>query len=433
MGSGTDILSIRPFEVCSIRPPTENFSLTFRLTRNCYWNKCAFCPVYKVSAKYSKRHIGEVLEDITRAKMMDDYMFEQGIGYPVYSTGAFGRISELAESVKAAQWEAGLFPDPPADVICCAEDLDPRMAWFLSWFNASPGIKDCMNHILSWRINGGKTCFLGDADSLNLKPDSVSRVIGSIRLNFPSISRFTVYGRTSTAARMRTVKELRELARAGLNRVHFGLESGCDAVLNNVTKGVTAEEHVKGCLKTKEAGLSCSVYVMPGLGGAELSDEHAHDTARVLNSIGPDFIRFRSLEIFPMTGLADAVRDGSFTEASEEQVVREIRTLVMEIEAETELLSDSASNLLSVYGRLPRDRKQMLSEIDGYLSLGRREKLEYSVRARFMSFIDQYGELSEDILSLMLPYMRDNELNLSNAADATLVEIIRLIRSKLMP
>ncbi len=433
MPSGTDILSIRPFEICSIRPPTENFSLTFRLTRNCYWNRCAFCPVYKLGAGYSKRDSGEVLEDIFRAKRIDDYLFEQGIGYPVYSTASYGRIPEIADRVLASQWEAGIFPEESPKDMRFDSDIDPRMAWFLTWFNSKPGLTECMNHILNWRIHGGTTCFLGDADSLNLKPGFVSRIIGSVRLNFPSISRFTVYGRTSSAARMRTVKELRELSRAGLHRVHFGLESGCDRVLSRVHKGVTAEEHVTGCLKTKDAGLSCSVYVMPGLGGADCSMEHAHDTARVLTRIAPDFIRLRSLEVFPMTGLADAVQNGSFTEAGEEQVVREIRTLVEETDAETELLSDSASNLLSIYGKLPGDRERMLAEIDDYLSLDPREKLEYSVRARLDSFMGQYGEPSEDVISVLMPYIHENKLELKNADNQVLKEIISLIRMKLMP
>ncbi len=59
---------IEPFEISSIRPPTENSSLTFRLTRNCYWNRCGFCPVYKTGSRFSKRLIEDVEKDISRAK-----------------------------------------------------------------------------------------------------------------------------------------------------------------------------------------------------------------------------------------------------------------------------------------------------------------------------------------------------------------------------
>lgn len=391
--------------------------------------------MYKVGAKYSRRGIDEILEDIRRAKLMDDYLYEQGVGFPVYSSAAYSRIPDFADAVKAAQWEAGIFSEQAFEIgsLPRPESLDPRMAWFLSWFNSTPDIEQCMNHIVTWRISGGRTCFLGDADSLTHKPDFIKKVIGEIRLNFPGISRFTVYGRTSTAARIRSLKELKSMAGAGLHRVHFGLESGCDTVLTMVNKGVSAEEQVAGCLKTKEAGLSCSVYVMPGLGGAAHSDANGHDTARVLSRIGPDFIRLRSLEIFPMTALEEARKNGAFIEATEELVVREIRILIEETDADTEILSDSASNLLPIFGKLPRDRKGMLETIDEYLDLDPREKLEFSVRARIESFIGQYGELTEDIISLLAPCIKENKLDFKNSDDTSLKNIISLIRSKLMP
>ena len=71
-----DYTQVEPFEICSIRPPTENYSLTFRLTRNCYWNRCKFCPVYKLGAKISRRSLGEVREDIKRAQLIDDILLE---------------------------------------------------------------------------------------------------------------------------------------------------------------------------------------------------------------------------------------------------------------------------------------------------------------------------------------------------------------------
>jgi radical SAM superfamily enzyme YgiQ (UPF0313 family) len=37
------------FEQGPIRPPSEAASLLIRVTRNCPWNRCTFCPVYKGS------------------------------------------------------------------------------------------------------------------------------------------------------------------------------------------------------------------------------------------------------------------------------------------------------------------------------------------------------------------------------------------------
>ena len=75
-----DIADVESFEICSIRPPTENYSLTFRLTRNCGWNKCLFCPVYKYGAQFSRRGIDEVKRDVDKAKVINDLLIEYGIG-----------------------------------------------------------------------------------------------------------------------------------------------------------------------------------------------------------------------------------------------------------------------------------------------------------------------------------------------------------------
>jgi radical SAM superfamily enzyme YgiQ (UPF0313 family) len=428
---GIDLSTVKPFEMCSIRPPTENYSLTFRLTRNCYWNRCGFCPAYKFGSRFSKRGIEEVKEDIRRAKLIDDLLLEQGISDGPYSYAGYSRVTELAHRIEGAQEEAGHVVEENRQEV--PDDLDPRLVWFLSWFKDKPDLEDSLSHVLTWRMAGGKTCFMGDADSLILKPEFMTEILDEIKENFPSIHRFTVYGRTRTAARVRKLEELKAYREAGLDRVHFGLESGSNTVLKFMNKGVTKEEQIEAGLKTREAGLSCSVYVMPGLGGVRWSEEHAYDTAEVLTNISPDYVRLRTLQVFPQTPLDEARLNGEFIEADEEQVVREIRIMVEEIETETEILSDSASNLLSVNGRLPDDRAVMLGEIDQYLALSKRDKLLFSFESRLRSFMGQYGGPSEDISQALGPYQKRGRIDVSSASDKEIEDIIKLIRSKLMP
>lgn len=424
-----DLSSVRPFEICSIRPPTENYSLTFRLTRNCYWNKCGFCPVYKFGARFSKRTIEAVKEDIRRAKLIDDLLFEQGIGSIPYA--GYSLVTELVEKIKLVNPEAGQTEE--YDTQAVPDNLDPGLAWFLSWFKDKPTLEDSLSHVLSWRMGGGKTCFMGDADSMILKPSYIAEAIDHIKMNFPSIQRFTVYGRTSSAARLRKLKELKAYRRAGIDRVHFGLESGSDTVLKFVNKGVTRDENIEGGLKAREAGLSCSVYVMPGLGGMMWSEEHAHDTADVLTKISPDYIRLRTLQIFPQTPLDEAQHTGAFMEASEDQVIKEIKIMLEEIDADTEIMSDSASNLLNINGRLPHERDAMLKEIGDYLALSKREKLIFSLNSRIRSFTGQYGGLSEDISLALAPFIKNGMLDVSHMSDQEIESITKMIRAKLMP
>ena len=411
-------LPLEPFEICHIRPPTENNSLTIRLTRNCGWNRCSFCPVYKGHAVFSRRTMDDVQQDIERISRIDDMLHQEGIIYASSRAEAFKKADDLIR-----QQGKGKVKNHSAN---SSDD------WFSPWFREELDLRDSVFHVLSWRLGGGETCFIGDADSLILSADFFTGVMTRIMKSFPSVKRFTVYGRTASASR-KPLEELIAFREAGLHRIHFGLESGSDKVLRFMNKGETSEKHVKGCCKTKEAGLSCSVYVMPGLGGAEWSEEHALETARVINESSPDFVRLRTLEIFPETPLRSAVLDGSFCEASEEQVVSEIRHLIDAIEADTVLYSDSASNLLTLNGRLPHDKKVIYRLIDRYLDLPPRGKLEFSIMARLTSFHGQYGGLTQEILTALQPFIIDEHLNIANASDDELDRLIRLIRSRLMP
>jgi radical SAM superfamily enzyme YgiQ (UPF0313 family) len=414
---------IEPFEICSIRPPTENFSLTFRLTRNCGWNRCLFCPVYKQGVKFSRRSLEEIKKDVDRAKAIDDMLMQALVDAP--GQDIFQVAGDLVRQIHRDSGDTAA----PAQT---EESDDGSDTWFSSWFKDKPSIEDSIQHVASWRYGAGNTCFLGDSNSLVLKPDLLHEAVSYIKSVFPELKRFTIYGRTKSAAET-APEDLRIFRDAGLDRIHFGVESGCDDVLAFMKKGVTGEEHISGYRKTIEAGISCGIYIMPGLGGAKWSQRHAQDTARVISACSPDYVRLRTLEIFPGTRLHDAAREGTFIEASEEEVVREIRTLVEDIHADTEIVSDSASNLLDVSGRLPGDRARMLTVIDEYLGLTPREKLEFSLASRLQSFIGQYGGVTQEIMRAIMPFIDGNSINLGRAPDDEIVSAIRLIRSRLMP
>ena len=422
-------MKIEPFEICSIRPPTENFSLTFRLTRNCGWNRCLFCPVYKQGVKFSRRSLDEIKRDVDRAKIIDNIVMQAMIDEPGQDPYRIaGRlIRQVAKAAGGQKAGAGVSPDAGSD-----GNPDDTASWFSSWFKDSPTIEDSIQHVATWRSYGGQTCFLGDSNSLILTPELFRDAVSYIRHVFPELTRFTIYGRTKSASDM-SLDALKVFRDAGLDRVHFGLESGCDDVLAFMKKGVTSAEHISGCTKTIEAGISCGVYVMPGLGGKKWSVKHAEDTARVLSAASPDYVRLRTLEIFPGTRLADAAREGTFVEADEDEVVREIRTLVERTDTETTIVSDSASNLLDVSGRLPHDRSKMLAVIDEYLDLPPRGKLEFSLSSRLQSFVGQYGGVTQEIMRAVMPFIAGDRIDLGRASDAEITDTIRLIRSRLMP
>ncbi len=334
------------FEQGPIRPPSEAGSLLIRLTRNCPWNRCAFCHTYR-GETYSRRRAPEVKADIDRA-------------------------AEAARSLQDLSRRLGEGGEPgPATV---------------SALQRNPALTPAEVSVANFLLNGGRTAFLQDADPLAGPVEESAEVLRHLRKRFPSVRRVTTYCRSRTAARLGP-EAFRTLKEAGLDRVHIGMESGSDAVLAFIRKGVTAEQHVAGGRAVKEAGLELSEYVMPGLGGVRWTEEHARESAAAVNRIGPDFVRLRTLAVIPTADLEREVREGRLEPLGEDDTVREIRALVEGIETETRLESDHILNLLEeVQGDLPADKDRILGVIDAYLALPEEERVHFRIGRRSCAY-----------------------------------------------
>jgi len=337
------------FEQGPIRPPSEARSLLLRVTRNCPWNRCEFCPVYKGS-RFSRRSVDQVEQDIRAMAWWHEKATEES-----WRLGYGGRIE--GDSLSA---------------------LYRRQA-----------DNPYMRAVLIWLSGGGKTAFLQDADNLILKPPQLVQMLKFLRQTFPSIERVTTYSRSRTCYK-RTVDELGSLKEAGLDRVHVGLESGSDKVLEKVKKGATAEVHIQGGRNVVEAGLELSEYIMPGLGGRELSTEHALETARVLSAINPHFIRIRSLGIREGIILWDRWKQGEFEPMDDEEIAAELKLIIENLEnIGSRIVSDHILNLLpEVEGKLPEDKERIIAAIDRFLALPEEERMTYVVGRRFGLFQD---------------------------------------------
>ncbi|MEW5749022.1 MAG: radical SAM protein, partial [Candidatus Thermoplasmatota archaeon] len=126
-----------------------------------------------------------------------------------------------------------------------------------------------------------------------------------------------------------------------------------------------------------------SEYVMPGLGGRGWSREHAVETARVLNEIGPDFIRLRSLMVRENMPLHARVQSGEFELLSDDEMVQEIGWFIEGLECRSEVKSDHILNLLpEIDGKLPDDKERLLGVVRKYLSLPDAERLHFRLGRR---------------------------------------------------
>jgi radical SAM superfamily enzyme YgiQ (UPF0313 family) len=331
------------FEQGPIRPPNEARSLLLRITRNCPWNQCLFCPVYK-NRKFSLRTVEEIKKDIRTAK-------------------------DIANDINSLSWKLGT-----------GGKCNDRV---ISHIFSNPGYSDSYRSLAAWLYYGTGACFLQDADNLVMKTSDLVEVLKFLKEKFPEITRITTYSRSRTAAR-KSVESLKQIREAGLDRIHIGLETGFDPLLKFMKKGVTALKHIEAGQKIIEAGMELSEYVMPGLGGQEMWREHALETARVLNQINPHFIRLRSLRVPSRVLLYEKVKDGSFTMQTDDMLAEEIRLFIETLNGITSTLtSDHIMNLLEeVKGKFPEDKERMLEVIRKYQDLPESDRLIYRIGRR---------------------------------------------------
>ncbi len=352
------------FETGPIRPPSEAGSYLVRLTRGCPWNRCTFCTTYK-RERFQIRELAEVLADIDSMARIRERLL---------SAGPMMRPSSSHE-------------------------------WMVA--NAIGG--------------GDATLFLQDGDSLSAKPAYILAVLEHLKKRLPQITRITTYARSRTISHrdLDLLKSYREL---GLNRIHIGMETAHDPLLKLIEKGVDFDTHVKAGRRVVEAGIELSEYVMPGIGGREMSEGHARDTAKAISLIDPHFVRLRTLCLHPKMKISSTFADGTLTRASDEDIVDEIRSFVAQlVVTRTRLASDHILNLLGeLEGDVANEKERLLAICDRYRALDKYEKRLFEVgrRSGTMQVLGDlarplYRERAKSILDQLIE--EDGEDNLDKA------------------
>ncbi len=342
------------FEQGPIRPPSEAGSLLIRITRNCPWNRCTFCPVYKGS-DFSLRPVDHVIEDIDRVNRY---------------------VCAILECRKR---DGKIYRE---DIIRLSADGEPLD-------------RAALNAALQWATNGMQSIFLQDANSLIIKPDRLIVILSHLQSCFPWVKRTTSYARSHTVARISDA-DLASMAESGLSRIHIGMETGSDRVLKKVCKGVDKATHIRAGQKVKSAGMELSEYLMPGLGGKELWQEHARESADALNQINPDFIRLRSLAVPDHVELYRDLKAGTFTKLTDLETARELHLFLSELDGITSRIkSDHILNLFEdLDGVYPRDKDAMTGLVQQFLDMDADDRVLYQVGRR-TGILNRLSDLSD--------------------------------------
>lgn len=231
-------------------------------------------------------------------------------------------------------------------------------------------LSDVMEDIRMARAYYGdvQRVFLCDGDAIALPTEDLLAILQALYATFPTLERVTTYaGPESTLEK--TAEELRVLREAGLHRVYLGLETGNDALLKAVCKGVDAAGMLEAGLRLREAGLDLWVMVLLGLGGSGGGIPHILDTAAMVNEMKPRHLSALSLILQPGTALYRDWQAGRFTPISARESLEEVRLLIEKLMVDPlHFTCDHASNYLPLKGTLPDQREEFLAALDKALA-----------------------------------------------------------------
>ena len=191
---------------------------------------------------------------------------------------------------------------------------------------------------------------------------------------------------------------MKEIFKAGLNKLYCGMESGSAQVLEKVKKGITPESIIKSAHMAREAGMDTTQFIILGLGGETLSTLHAVETAKVLNEINPDHIRLLTIGVKPGSGLDRQMANGEFILPSETRMISEQRLLLERLEGISSHYANhhSVDLLLEIRGRLPGDKDQLLAILDHFLSLSDRDQINF-ILGRRLGYYHRLSDMENDL------------------------------------
>jgi len=206
--------------------------------------------------------------------------------------------------------------------------------------------------------------FLADGNAMVLSVDKFLVILNYLNQAFPKLTRISAYA-IPKDLKNKSIEDLRKLRDAGLKLLYVGIETGDDELLRMINKGETSSSTIDSLNKTRESGLKLSVMIINGLGGKNYSEQHAENSAKVINAIQPEFLSTLVLS-FPY-GIDHFTSrfSGEFFEMNILDLLMEQKTLIQSLDLkETVFRSDHASNYLALKGILNRDKNKLLQDLD---------------------------------------------------------------------
>ena len=213
-----------------------------------------------------------------------------------------------------------------------------------------------------------KKIFLADGNAMVLSTSKLLKILEAIHKHFPRIMRVSSYALPNDVS-SKTDEELRQLREAGLKLIYVGIETGNDELLKLINKSETFNSTVEGLLKAKKADIKSSVMIVNGLGGKKYSEQHAVNSAKLLNIVQPEFTSTLVLS-FPFgENFYKNKFSGEYISMTSSDLLKEMEILISNTNLNGSIFrSNHASNFLVLEGILSRDKEKLLQQIRSALN-----------------------------------------------------------------
>ncbi len=217
--------------------------------------------------------------------------------------------------------------------------------------------------------------FLADGNAFVLSYSRLMKILNRLNQNLPKLMRVSAYA-SARDILGKTPAELGSLKEAGLKLLYIGIESGDDQLLKIIHKGETYDTTKEAIIKAQLAGIKTSVMILNGLGGKKYAEQHAIQSAKLINEIQPDYLSTLVLS-FPYGEQHYRNKfDGEFIQLNPIELIQELGIFIQNLELKNTIYrSDHASNYLVLKGVLNKDKNLLMARIARVLNNPDQESL----------------------------------------------------------
>lgn len=218
--------------------------------------------------------------------------------------------------------------------------------------------------VLSQFTPDAKRVFLADGNAFVLSADKLLDIIDFINQKFNKLQRISAYAMPRDILN-KTDDELLQLRQKGLKLLYIGLETGDDELLRLINKNETFQSSIDGILKAHKAGIDTSIMILNGLGGKKYSEQHAKNSALLINKINPKYLSTLTLS-FPYGKEHFKEKfGGEYESPTLVDLYKEMKIFIENLDVKNVIFrSNHVSNNLNLEGILSKDNLQLIKNLE---------------------------------------------------------------------